>query len=91
MVDVPVCTWSPFCSSDIVIDFPFAIWTLAMDGKQLPPPEGGGVEGGGVDVVVTKTNIIGVIIVCSVVKLAFTLVLLGLNSHLNFNLVNYYI
>ena len=34
---VPVCTWSPTFSSDIVLNFPFSRVSLAVDGKQLPP------------------------------------------------------
>ena len=44
---LPVCTLSPVCSSDIVIDLPFFRVTLAVDGKQ-PPLGGGGGGGGGV-------------------------------------------
>ena len=42
----PVCTWSPICSSDIVIDFPFWSLTFAVDGKQ-PLLGGGGAAGVG--------------------------------------------
>ena len=45
---IPVCTWSPICSSDIVTDFPFSRLVFAWDGKQ----EGGGGGGGGGGVVV---------------------------------------
>ena len=39
---LPVCTWSPICSSDIITDFPFSSLTLEADGKQ-PPPDGAAV------------------------------------------------
>ena len=32
---IPVWTWSPICSSDIVTDIPFLTITFAEDGKQL--------------------------------------------------------
>ena len=35
---VPVCTLSPNFSSDIVTDFPFSRFTVALEGKQ-PHPE----------------------------------------------------
>ena len=31
---IPVCIWSPICSSDIVFDFPLLSLTLAAEGKQ---------------------------------------------------------
>ena len=37
-LSLPVCTRSPFCSSDISTDLPFSSLTLDMDGKQPPPP-----------------------------------------------------
>ena len=33
---VPVCTRSPFCSSDIATDLPFSSLIFAIDGKQPP-------------------------------------------------------
>ena len=47
--DIPVGTLSPICSSDIFTDFPFLSWTLAVEGKQPPPPpDGADVVGVGV-------------------------------------------
>ena len=31
---IPVCTWSPICSSNIIADFPFSRYTFDEDGKQ---------------------------------------------------------
>ena len=36
LLSIPVCTWSPFCRSDIATDLPFSSLTFAMDGKQAP-------------------------------------------------------
>ena len=37
---LPVCTLSPFCSSDIVTDLPFSSLTVDVDGKHpSSPPE----------------------------------------------------
>ena len=41
-MSLPVCTLSPVCISDIFTDLPFSRVTLAVDGKQPPPPDGGG-------------------------------------------------
>ena len=41
-MNLPVCTLSPICSSEIATDFVFSRITLAVDGKQSPPPDGGG-------------------------------------------------
>ena len=45
---LPVCTLSPVSNSDIVTDLPFSRVTLAVDGKQFPPPDGAGVDGTGI-------------------------------------------
>ena len=45
--DIPVCTLSPICNSDIVTSFPFFSRTLAVEGKQDGDGEGGDVVGGG--------------------------------------------
>ena len=44
---LPVSTLSPICNSDILTSLPFSRTTLAVDGKQPPPPSSadGGVEG----------------------------------------------
>ena len=50
LINLPVCTLSPVCRSDIVTDLPFSRVTLAVEGKQPPPPPPDG--GGGAVVVV---------------------------------------
>ena len=46
-MSLPVSTLSPICSSGIVTDLPFSRITLAVDGKQPPPPDGAEVVVGG--------------------------------------------
>ena len=71
-MSLPVCTWSPICSSDIATDLLFLSWTRAMAGKQRrrPPPDGaavvavvvvggGGGRGGGEEVVVVVVVVVG--------------------------------
>ena len=57
---IPVCTWCPFCNSDISYRH-FHLWrcTLAADGKQAGGDDGGG--GLGVVVVVVVVVVVGVV------------------------------
>ena len=57
---LPVCTLSPICSSDIVIDLPFSRVTLAVDGKQPPPDDGAAVVVVVVVVVGTGKNVLSI-------------------------------
>ena len=62
---LPVCTWSPIFKSDIIPDFPFLKFTVAMDGKQAPPPDGVAV------VVVVVVVIVVVVLVVTMRRLLY--------------------
>ena len=61
LVTIPVSTWCPICSSDIVIDSPFSRLTLDEDEKQ----DFGG--GGGLVVVIVVVVVVGFVVVVVVV------------------------
>ena len=56
IMQVPVCTLSPTCSSDIVTTFPLSRFTVAVDGKQPPDFLGGG-GGEGSKTFIIKKNL----------------------------------